>query len=79
MSESGRNGERPLTDEEKQALIDAFEANGFATFILGVEKEGFDTITDYVRKNMIPTLTDVDRTEGTVTITKRPMGSLEFG
>lgn len=69
----------PLTDEDKRALIDAFESNGFATFILGVEREGFDVIVDYVRRNKVPTLTDVDHSTGTVTITKRPFGSLEFG
>ncbi len=79
MNESEEPAEAPLTDEEKQALIDAFEAEGFATFILGVEKQGFDALMDYVRRNAIPTLTDVDKTEGTVTITKRPLGSLEFG
>ncbi len=79
MSEAEEPAEAPFTEEEKQALIDAFEANGFATFILGVEKQGFDTLMDYVRRNAVPTLTDVDKTEGTVTVTKRPLGSLEFG
>jgi hypothetical protein len=77
--DAGSDFDAPLTDEDKRALIDAFEADGFATFILGVEREGFDVIIDYVRRNKVPTLTDVDHSTGTVTITKRPFGSLEFG
>lgn len=79
MSSAEDNADRPLTEEEKLALIEAFEANGYATFIIGVEREGFDAVMDYIRKNSIPTLTDVDEDTGTVTLTKRPFGSLEFG
>jgi len=79
MSESEERPDGPLSEEEKLALIEAFEANGFATFILGVEREGFDAVMQYIRENSIPTLTDVDRDTGTVTLTKRPFGSLEFG
>lgn len=79
MSESEETPDRPLTEVEKQALIEAFEANGYATFILGVERKAFDAVMQYIRENSVPTLTDVDRDTGTVTLTKRPFGSLEFG
>lgn len=77
--EAAADGPLPLTPEEKQTIIDTFEANGFATFRLGLDREAFDTLVDYVRLNKVPTLTDIDESARTITLTKRPFGSLEFG
>jgi len=69
----------PISDEERLALIQNFEECGFATFRLGIDREAFDVLIDYVRRNQVPTLTDIDEKAGTVTVTRRPFGSLEFG
>ncbi len=68
-----------LGEKDRRALIESFELSGYATFRIGEDRAAFDTLMQYVRKHMIPTLTDVDESAGIVTITRRPMGSLELG
>jgi hypothetical protein len=70
--------EQDFTEEEFHALIDEFENLGFLTFEIGADEAIYFRFLDYIRENLIPTYTNVDRAEGTVTITKRPPGSLEF-
>jgi hypothetical protein len=79
MSEENDEPRAPLSEDERRALIEEFEANAFATFRLGEDRDAFDTLIDYIRKNQIATYTDVDKAAGTVTVTKRPFGSLELG
>jgi hypothetical protein len=79
MAESHQADDEPLSSAQRDALIGEFENTGFATFRLGEDREAFDTLMDYIRREHIPTLTDVDKAAGTVTVTKRPFGSLELG
>ena len=67
----------PLTSEQRDELIEAFEAYGFMTFRMGVESAEYDAVLDYTRRNLIATFTEIDEKEGTVTIVRRPFGSLE--
>lgn len=69
----------PLSESERNELIEDFEQTGFATFRLGEEQAQFKALMDYVRECKVPIFTDIDREAETVTITKRPMGSLEMG
>lgn len=79
MDPDERSSADPPTEEERLSLIQDFEECGFATFRLGRDREAFDVLIDYVRRNKVPTLTDIDEKAGTVTVTRRPFGSLEFG
>lgn len=68
-----------MTDEDRQALIQRFEEVGFMTFRQVEDREIFDVIVEYVRANSIPTYTDIDRAEGTITVSIRPLGPFEMG
>jgi len=58
-------------------VIENFEAMGSAVFNVETDAAAFEALNEYIRRNAIPTLTDVDKENGIVTITKRPVGSLE--
>jgi hypothetical protein len=79
MNDSDDAGDEPLSAAQRADLTEQFEANGYATFRLGVDRRAFDTLMQYIREHHIATLTDVDKAAGTVTVTKRPFGSLELG
>ena len=79
MTSSDEEPSESLSPEERTELIEDFLANGFATFRLGIDIAEFDALTDYIRHNQIATYTDIDRAGGTVTLTRRPFGSMEFG
>jgi hypothetical protein len=66
-----------MKDEDRKALIQQFEEIGVMTFRLVDDRENFDTIMEYVRKHAIPTYTDIDKTAGTITVSVRPLGTLE--
>ncbi len=67
-----------LSDIERSEMISEFEATGIAVFRFGVDRVAFEELTQYIAENNIPTFTEVDRTEGTVSVNKRPFGSLEM-
>ena len=67
-----------MNDEDREHLIQQFEDVGVMTFRLDEDREGFGVITEYVRTHSIPTYTNIDKTEGTITISVRPLGSLEM-
>lgn len=67
-----------LSEEDIKALIEEFESMGFMTFRADEDEAQYDALMKYIRHNLIPTFTDVDEAERTITITKRPMGSLEL-
>ncbi len=67
-----------LSAEARDKLICDFEGCGFAVFRIEEDRAAFDTLTQYIRENSIATYTQVDREEGIVTLTKRPLGSLEL-
>ncbi len=68
-----------LSDEERDELIRLFESKGSYTFTIGQDEILFQALNEYTAKYRIFTYTDVDRGAGTITITKRPLGSLEMG
>lgn len=67
-----------LSDEQRTEMIDEFEATGIAVFRFGVDRVAFETLNQYIAENNIPTFTELDRTEGTVSINRRPFGTLEM-
>lgn len=67
-----------VSKEQRDTLVDEFETYGFATFVIGDEAALYEVLMDYVRKNSVFTYTSIDEAEGTITVTKRPLGSLEF-
>lgn len=67
-----------LTEAQRAEMISEFEATGIAVFRFGADRVAFETLNRYIAENNIPTFTEVDRTEGTVSINKRPFGSLEM-
>lgn len=67
-----------LSAPERDALITDFEQMGFMVFSLEGDQTRFDTLTEYIGKNLIPTYTDIDKQAREITITKRPLGSLEI-
>lgn len=54
-----------------------FEAMGSAVFNVETDADIYETLLDYIGRNGIATYTDVDEENGLITVTKRPMGSLE--
>jgi hypothetical protein len=68
-----------MTDEDRAALIREFEEIGVMTFRPGEDREMFDVIIDYIRGRSVPTYTDIDKTDGRVTISIRPLGPFEAG
>lgn len=67
-----------ISAEEREMMITDFEQMGSAVFRVGIDEARFHTLIHYVGENHIPTFTDVDREAGTVTVMKRPFGSLEL-
>ena len=67
-----------LSEPERDDLIADFEQMGFMVFSLEGGQTRFDTLLDYTSKNLIPTYTDIDKQALEITITKRPLGSLEI-
>jgi hypothetical protein len=59
-------------------MIRDFETTGIATFVMEEEGARYAALQDYVRRNNVPVFTSVDRHEGSVTLTRRPWGSLEL-
>lgn len=70
--------EQALPEDAERELIESFESLGFAVFRAGEDRAAFDALDRYIRKHSIPTYTDVDKKTQSVTITKRPFGSLEL-
>ena len=66
-----------MSDEEREALVQEFEEIGTMEFRQVEDLERFNVIVDYVRARSIPTYTDIDRAEGTITISIRPLGPYE--
>lgn len=74
-----RQDEPQLSDEERDELVRLFESNGSYTFTIGRDELLFQSLNEYTTQYRIFTYTDIDRGAGTITITKRPLGSLEMG
>ena len=72
------NPDSEISAEDREEMITDFEQIGVVVFRVGIDEARFHTLIHYVGENHIPTFTDVDRKAGTVTVTKRPFGSLEL-
>lgn len=69
---------RTLSEDAERELIESFESLGFAVFRADEDRAAFEALDRYIRRHSIPTYTDVDKKTRSVTITKRPFGSLEL-
>lgn len=67
---------KEATDAGAESIAN-FEAMGSAIFNVETDADIYEALLDYIRRNGIATYTDVDEANGIITITKRPMGSLE--
>jgi len=70
---------RPLTDEERTALIEQFEGLGAITLDIEADHLFYRALMEYIRENNIPVSISIDKRAGQLTIASRPMGTMEFG
>ena len=68
-----------ISEEERTTMIEDFELTGAATFTIGVDGARYEALVKYCADFKVFTYTDIDREGGTITLTKRPLGSLELG